>query len=98
MEGINPKANQKPKGEMMRTLNIAVEISDEHAAALEKIKPFLIADPHGGLTERSSLEEVYMECSERGLSLLNKRMVRREKGAGTYVEPLLFGSLGERMS
>lgn len=79
----------------MTTLNITVEISDEHAAALEKIKPFLIADPHGRLTEESTLEDIYRECSERGLSLLNKRMERREKGAGTYVEPLLFGSLKE---
>lgn len=75
----------------MPTLNIAIDISDEHAAALEKVKPFLISDPHGRLTEDSPLEDVYMECSERGLSLLNKKMVRKE--TGSFAEPLLFGSL-----
>lgn len=77
----------------MTTLSITVEISDEHAAALERIKPFLIEDPYGCLTEESTLEEVYRECSERGLSLLNKKMKRKEKGMGSYIEPLLFGSL-----
>lgn len=77
----------------MKTLHIDLEITDEHAAALERIKPFLIADEHGSLTEDSTLEEIYQECSERGLSLLNKKMVRKEHGGFVEVEPLMFGSL-----
>lgn len=61
----------------MKTLRFEVEISDEQAAALEAIKPFLIEDDYGNLTEESTLEEVYAECSERGLSLLTKKMWRK---------------------
>lgn len=61
----------------MPTITLQVEISDEHAEALRNIKPFLIEDSYGDLTEESTLDEVYAECSERGLSLLTKIARRR---------------------
>lgn len=64
----------------MKTLRFDIEISDEQAAALEEIKSFLIDDDYGDLTEQSTIEEVYSECSERGLSLLMKKKARREGG------------------
>lgn len=61
----------------MPTITLQVEISEAHAEALRKIKPFLIEDSYGSLTEESTLDEVYAECSERGLSLLTKVARRR---------------------
>lgn len=61
----------------MPTLRFEIEISERQAEALEKIKPFLIEDDYGNLTKDSTIEEVYAECSERGLSLLTKKMNRK---------------------
>lgn len=49
----------------MRTLRFEVDITDEQAAALEEIRPFLVEDGQTGLAPDSTIEEVYVDCAAR---------------------------------
>lgn len=60
---------------MPRSLHFDIEISDAHADAIEAIKSLLMSSPDTGITNQTSLEEVYCELANVGLAMLTKDMM-----------------------
>lgn len=65
---------------MSRTLRIEVELSDNHVNAIETVKSLLMTDPNTGVSNTTTLEQMYCEMANVGLAVLSKGM----KADGTW--------------
>lgn len=81
----------------MKTLRFEAQISDSHADALETIKSLLMTEPDTGITNDSTLEEIFYECANVGLAILSQQMMdegiydkhREEVELGKKVDDIL---------
>lgn len=59
----------------MKKLHFDLVISDNHEVALEAVKALLMTDKDTGISNESTLEQVYAECANVGLATLAQKMM-----------------------
>ena len=82
---------------MPKTLRFEIELSDNHVDAIETVKSLLMTDPATGITNATTLEQMYAELANVGLAVLSKQMMdggeyekhREEVELGNAVDDLL---------
>lgn len=82
---------------MSKTLRFEIELSDNHVNAIETVKSLLMTDPSTGITNATTLEQMYAELANVGLAILSKQMIdggeyekhREEVELGNAIDDLL---------
>lgn len=82
---------------MSKTLRFEIELSDNHVNAIETVKSLLMTDPATGITNATTLEQMYAELANVGLAILSKQMMdegeyenhREEVELGNAIDDLL---------
>lgn len=82
---------------MPRRLDFSIELSDSHVKAIEVVKSLLMTDTSTGITNESSLEEVYCELANVGLAIMSMEMMnegsydrhKKEVELGNMIDDLL---------
>lgn len=82
---------------MPKTLRFEIELSDNHVNAIETVKSLLMTDPATGITNATTLEQMYVELANVGLAILSKQMMdggeyenhREEVELGNAIDDLL---------
>ncbi len=82
---------------MPKTLRFEIELSDNHVNAIETVKSLLMTDPATGITNATTLEQMYAELANVGLAILSKQMMdggeyekhREEVELGNAIDNLL---------
>lgn len=82
---------------MPKTLSFEIELSDNHVNAIETVKSLLMTDPATGITNATTLEQMYAELANVGLAILSKQMMdggeyekhREEVELGNAIDNLL---------
>ena len=82
---------------MPKTLRFEIELSDNHVNAIETVKSLLMTDPATGITNATTLEQMYAELANVGLAILSKLMMdggeyekhREEVELGNAIDDLL---------
>lgn len=63
---------------MSKTLQFSITLSDEHVDAIETVKSLMITNPDTGITNETSLEEVYCELANVGLARMSMDMMKQD--------------------
>lgn len=82
---------------MPKTLRFEIELSDNHVNTIETVKSLLMTDPATGITNATTLEQMYSELANVGLAILSKQMMdggeyekhREEVELGNAIDDLL---------
>lgn len=82
---------------MTKTLRFEIELPDNHVTAIETVKSLLMTDPATGITNATTLEQMYAELANVGLAVLSKQMMdegeydkhREEVELGNAIDDLL---------
>ena len=82
---------------MPRTLRFEIELSDSHVDAIETVKSLLMTDEATGITNATTLEQMYCELANVGLAVLSQQMMdegeydrhRKEVELGNAIDDLL---------
>lgn len=82
---------------MPKMLRFEIELSDNHVDAIETVKSLLMTDKATGITNETTLVQMYCELSNVGLAILSQQMMdageydkyRKEVELGNAIDDLL---------